>query len=193
MTDKSLVEVQRFNLLSEAEVASSVLSASGIDSSLLEQFLGGSHPDLVSAMGGVVLLVRADDLDLARALLSAAPSPSRSSQIPMEPSGLEGASVCAGCNGELPGALAECPTCNALPDQARMTPKRTYFSVVKLKLGIVTVFLLVLAAPAVWEFFLKRLGDVPENIGTIVLYSLAGLVAVAVLVKGLSRISESRL
>jgi hypothetical protein len=193
MTEAGLVELQGFNLLSEAEVAASVLNASGIESSVREEFFSGSHPDLVTALGGVSLLVRAEDLDIARQLLSAAPADSQKSSRAVESQTTEGAAVCAGCGGELPNALAECRICNALPDQTRLTPKRTYFSVVKLKLGIVIVFLLLVAAPTVWEFFLKRLGDLPEDIMTIVLYGLAGLAIVGLLVRGLSRMSESRL
>jgi hypothetical protein len=63
----TLVVVRTFLNRIEADVARTALEASGIDSMIRSDDCGGLRPHLW--MGGVQLLVRADDADTAKAVL----------------------------------------------------------------------------------------------------------------------------
>jgi Putative prokaryotic signal transducing protein len=189
MSDDSLVELQGFSLLHEAELAASALDASGIESTLREQFLSGAQPELVTALGGVALFVHARDLEAAREILLTDLSALRKAADPVA----ESAATCAGCGRDLPNAPFECPDCNSQPDRKVRTPKRTRWAIFHLKLGIIAATLLLIAAPAIWNYTLRRLGDLPEQVAPMLLYGVAGLVVVVILGKGLSAISDKRL
>jgi uncharacterized protein YjeT (DUF2065 family) len=192
LSENTLVEVQRFSFVHEADLAASALDASGIESTVREQHLGGAVPELVSAVGGVVLLVRGDDLESARAILdhdqSASP-PSRGAGD----RGLENGSNCAECGRDLPNAQTECPDCNSLPDRQTLTPRRTYWSIVKVKLVVVAATLLLIAVPTLWDSFMRVFGDVPEKTASMLFYGIVAVVLGIVLIKGLSSISDRRL
>ena len=67
----SVVEVHRFRLLHEAQLAAATLEASGIASEVRDNFLSGAEPDLVNAVGGIALVVGESDVLAAREILSA--------------------------------------------------------------------------------------------------------------------------
>jgi hypothetical protein len=69
MSADELVVLETFRFVNEAELASSVLDAAGIDSMIRDAFLGGVYSSLTLAGGGVTLYVRADDVERARAVL----------------------------------------------------------------------------------------------------------------------------
>jgi hypothetical protein len=185
-----LIEVHTFSLVHEAELAASALDAAGIASTVRNAFFSAADPTLVAAAGGVALLVHERDVQSAKDVLAADVQPARGGS---ESAAADGG-TCAGCGQPLPGALAECPVCNALPDRPRrMTPRRTYWSIVKLKLGIIAAILLLGAAPLIWDTLLARLGDIPEAIVPMVLYGAVAAVLIVVVVKAMSASSDSRL
>ena len=177
-----LVELRTFGFLPEAELAASALEASGIDCMLREQFVSGAQPELTNALGGVALLVPRSEMAAAREVLDA-PQPAA-----LEVSD-DGGAVCAGCGGELPNAASACPSCNELPDRSTPTRKRTRWALVKFKLWIVVATLALMAAPVIW----RRFAELPENLVAGVLYSLLGLAAAIVIIRGLTSISDHRL
>ena len=63
------VEVRNCSWLHEAQVLTSVLESAGIESLIPDQYMVGVQPLYAHALGGVRLLVRAEDLDRARELL----------------------------------------------------------------------------------------------------------------------------
>lgn len=65
-----LVPVAIFNLLSEAEVARSVLAADGITAVVQDRGLAAVLPSVALSTGGIRLLVASEDAERARALLT---------------------------------------------------------------------------------------------------------------------------
>jgi hypothetical protein len=188
--DDRLIELRTFSFVHEAELAASALDAAGIESTVRNAFFAAADPTLVAAVGGVTLFVHERDVQSAREVLEAVPPPAGRGA---ESATAEGG-VCAGCGEPLPGALAECPVCNALPDRPRrMTPRRSYASIVKLKVGIIAAILLIGAAPLIWDYLLARLGDIPEAIAPMLLYGAVAVVLIVVVIKGMSASSDSRL
>lgn len=72
MTPDRLVAAEIYVNAIEAEIAQSALEAAGIDAIIAADDAGGLQPHL--QMRGVALLVRADDLDEARRVLTTAVS-----------------------------------------------------------------------------------------------------------------------
>ena len=70
--DWDWVEVRNCNYLHEAQFLKSVLDSEGIESFIPDQYTLGVDPLYVAALGGVRLMVRADDLDRANDLLASA-------------------------------------------------------------------------------------------------------------------------
>jgi hypothetical protein len=66
--DAELVVVRTFLTTAEADVAASALQAAGIDSMVRRDDAGGLHRELW--MGGIRLLVRAEDFETANEVLS---------------------------------------------------------------------------------------------------------------------------
>jgi hypothetical protein len=71
-SDQELVIVQRFTSAMFAEEAKGYLESNDIDAIVITDDAGGAIPSLGLASGGARLLVRADDVDAARALLAPA-------------------------------------------------------------------------------------------------------------------------
>ncbi len=71
-SQSDLVLAATFNLLSEAEVARSVLAAHGIAAVIQDRGLASMLPPVAFTTGGVKLLVAPEDADRARDLLSPA-------------------------------------------------------------------------------------------------------------------------
>lgn len=187
--EPSFVEVQRFRLLHEAQLAAATLEASGITSEIRDNFLSGAEPDLVNAVGGIALLVGESDVLAAREILST----DFSEAVPQSDLELPGTS-CAGCGQVLRSAFAECAHCNALPERrAVLTPKQTHFAILKVKLAVVVGTLVLVAIPLLWDRFVGSLTSFSEKQLSVLFYSVAGLVIAAILIAGLSRISEKRL
>ena len=69
--DRPLVEVGRFYLLTEAEVARSMLDSAGIDSFLSDENTARIYFPI--AVGGVALRVDPENVEAARAMLAAVP------------------------------------------------------------------------------------------------------------------------
>ena len=67
--DSEWVEVRSCSWLHEAQVLTSVLESAGIESLIPDQYTVGVQPLYALALGGVRVLVRAEDLDRARELL----------------------------------------------------------------------------------------------------------------------------
>jgi hypothetical protein len=70
VSDSELVVVRTFLSRIEADLAKSALEAAGIDALVQADDAGGTRPGLW--MGGIAILVRADDRDAALEVLSAA-------------------------------------------------------------------------------------------------------------------------
>jgi len=66
------VQVHNCNWLHEAQFLQSVLDAEGIESFIPDQYILGVDPLYVAALGGVRLLVHADDVERAREVLASA-------------------------------------------------------------------------------------------------------------------------
>jgi hypothetical protein len=64
--------VATFALPTHAEMARELLERNGIDARLRDQGFIGVHPWLSNAVGGVKLVVSADDAELAREILEGA-------------------------------------------------------------------------------------------------------------------------
>ena len=68
MSDE-LVEVRRCTWLHEAQFLKSVLEAAGIEAFIPDEYTLGVQPLYANTLGGVRLLVRADDLETASEVL----------------------------------------------------------------------------------------------------------------------------
>ena len=64
--------VATFTLPTEAEMARELLESNGIDARLQDQGFVGVYPWLSNAVGGVKLVVPADDAELAKEILEGA-------------------------------------------------------------------------------------------------------------------------
>jgi hypothetical protein len=74
MTDAELVVIRTFLTRVDADLAKTALDAAGIESMVRSDDAGGLRPHLW--MGGIALLVRAEDLERAEEVLATAdPSP----------------------------------------------------------------------------------------------------------------------
>ena len=69
-TSNDWVEVTRCNWLHEALFLQSVLDAAGIDATIPDEHTLGVQPLYSNALGGVRLLVRAEDLERASEVLN---------------------------------------------------------------------------------------------------------------------------
>jgi putative signal transducing protein len=69
MTDSNLIVVHTFNNRSEADLAKSALEAAGIDAMVQADDGGGMRPAMAWAGSGLHLLIRAEDLEMAREIL----------------------------------------------------------------------------------------------------------------------------
>ncbi|MFL5309721.1 MAG: putative signal transducing protein [Myxococcales bacterium] len=69
MTAHDPFVVATFALPTQAEMARELLERNGIDARLRDQGFIGVHPWLSNAVGGVKLVVPADDAELAREIL----------------------------------------------------------------------------------------------------------------------------
>jgi len=69
-SDQELVIVQRFTSAMFAEEAKGYLKNNDIDAIVITDDAGGAIPSLGLASGGARLLVRADDVEAARTLLT---------------------------------------------------------------------------------------------------------------------------
>jgi hypothetical protein len=69
MTDSNLVVVHTFNNRAEADLAKSALEAAGIDAMVQADDGGGMRPALAWAGSGMHILVRAEDVEVAREVL----------------------------------------------------------------------------------------------------------------------------
>ena len=187
MSEDVLVEFRTFTFVHEAELAASALESAGIDCSVRERYLAGSEPGLVEALGGVALLVRASDVESARAILdSQQPAAPDAADLAAEPG-----ATCAGCGGTLRNAMEACRTCDAQPDRdIRVRPR---WALVKLKLGLLIFTLLLIAAPLISDRLMQSLGAIPEKTLTYVLYGDVAIVLAALLIKGLASQSDRRL
>jgi hypothetical protein len=67
MTPNQLIEVIECFTTAEAELARAHLAAEGIEATVAADDIGGMYPGV--SFGGIRLLVRHDDLDLARQIL----------------------------------------------------------------------------------------------------------------------------
>jgi len=67
-----LVIAAAFATQAEADLAKSALEGSGIESMIQADSVGGMRPHVAWASGGFKVLVRADDADAARAVLTGA-------------------------------------------------------------------------------------------------------------------------
>lgn len=105
-----LVELRAFAVLEEAELAASLLEASGIESNVRERYAAGTR-ELTLALGGATVMVHERDLAAAREVLDADPR-----SIVFEPGDDEEA-TCAGCGEPLRNAMEPCPACNGQPDR----------------------------------------------------------------------------
>ncbi len=68
--DDSLVQVGSFSDPLEAELARSALESAGIETLLQADNAGGMRPHLAFGTGGYRILVRGEDVEAARAVLS---------------------------------------------------------------------------------------------------------------------------
>lgn len=69
-TEVSLVQVGSFSDPLEAELARSALNSAGIETLLQADSAGGMRPHLAFGTGGYRILVRGEDVEAARAVLS---------------------------------------------------------------------------------------------------------------------------
>ena len=67
--DANLVVVHEFSSSHEAEIARGALQASGIDAMIQADTIGGMRPHVAWAGGGFKLLVREEDVEIARDVL----------------------------------------------------------------------------------------------------------------------------
>jgi hypothetical protein len=72
MRDEAPVVVATFPLPTQAEMARELLETNGIDARLRDQGFIGVHPWLSNAVGGVKLVVAAEEAQLAREILEQA-------------------------------------------------------------------------------------------------------------------------
>lgn len=183
MSNDPIVPLRRFAALHEAELAASALDAAGIVFSIQDSYVAGTHPELGLAAGGVLLLVRGDEFKEAEEILGGT-STMRASEADDE----DAEFTCAGCGGPLKDAMADCPVCNAEPDRETLTPRRTYWSIVRLKLWVIAITLAIIFAPMVWE----RIAALPERTVAMAAYAVLAVVVAMLLLKMLSRF-DSRL
>ena len=179
-----MIELRRFNTVHEAELAASALETRGIDCEVRDGFTTGVDAELSIALGGVGLLVDEGEADNARAILDGEETPLVAAD------GEE--STCAGCGGPLANALAACPDCNALPDREVMSPKRTRWSIVKLKLTLIGIFVALAFAPAILEPIWRRFTDFSEQTVVTVSWSIVAVIVGGIVVRSF-RASDSRL
>lgn len=71
MTSSNLIVISTFPSTADAQIAKGILDAAGIESMIRTDDAGGMYPGI----GGAELLVRSDDLDRAREVLTG-PAPS---------------------------------------------------------------------------------------------------------------------
>jgi hypothetical protein len=188
MDDERLIDLRTYDRLQEAELAASLLEASGIECSVRERYLAGANPELMNAVGGAAVMVWERDVENARKLLAADHTLPEDATLEVDDDEV----ACAGCGAPLRNALEPCRRCNSEPDRVTMTPRRTYAAIYKLKLGIVIGFLLLIALPAIWEAVDRKLTGVPENAIKLGLEGLAALIVLAFVVRYL-RSKETRL
>jgi hypothetical protein len=181
--DDAIVPLRRFTMLHEAELAASALDAAGIVSCIQDAHVAATHPDFAIATGGVLLLVRGDELKAAGEILDGA-STMRASEAGDD----DGEFTCAGCGRPLKNALADCAVCNAEPDREVLTPRRTYWSIVRLKLWIIAITLAIIFAPMVWD----RIAALPERMVGMAAYAVLAVIVAGLLWKTLARF-DSRL
>ena len=74
MSDAELVVIRTFLTRVDADLAKTALDAAGIDSMVRSDDAGGLRPHLW--MGGIAVLVRAEDVDRAEAVLAPVDPPS---------------------------------------------------------------------------------------------------------------------
>ena len=188
MNDEKLIDLRTYDRLQEAELAASLLEASGIECSVRERYLTGANPELMNAVGGAALMVWERDVADARKLLEADHSLPEDARLEVD----DDEAACAGCGAPLRNALEPCRRCNAEPDRDTMTPRRTYAAIYKLKLGIIAAFLLLVALPAIWEAVDRKLTGVPESAMKLGLEGFAVLIIGVFIVRYL-RSKETRL
>jgi hypothetical protein len=68
-----MARIQRFTSRVQADLACSMLRSNGVDARVSSDDAGGLHPDIPFGIGGTVVVVPDEDLELATALLDEEP------------------------------------------------------------------------------------------------------------------------
>jgi len=180
-----MIELQRFNTVHEAELAASALETRDIDCEVRDGFVVGVDAELSVALGGVALCVSDEQIEDARCILDG-----DTAEAAFASDG-EGA-TCAGCGEPLPNALAACADCNAQPEREVMTPRRTRWAIVKLKITLIATFVALAIAPTILEPMWRRFTDLSEQTVVTISWTIAALIVGAIVVKSMNA-SDSRL